>query len=195
MNLWYSRFKKATSKRTPHSGTCTPHSGTRASHSGMRTPSALTLRLYQLFCTWCWGIREVCNQDFDFDQRLLLAELTAIVSGSALICIATHEQPISIKRLVVSRRTQSMFQSLCFEVFGFWPTNNMNYWNYWVSPTKRFVLYGEIDLWPERKNGVQTTSGGSSGDIFGEGGCAYRNGRCAYRNGGCTFRNGGCAYW
>ena len=31
----------------------TPLPGTRTPHSGKRTPNTLTLRLYQLFCTWC----------------------------------------------------------------------------------------------------------------------------------------------
>ena len=80
-------------------------------------------------------------------------------------------------------------------IFAFISYNNMYYWNDWVSSTKKFVSYDEIELWSKMKDEIRTIFENSFENFFEKEKCAHRNEECAYRNEECAYRNEKCAYW
>ena len=101
---WNLTFIKIINTRIFHFDTRISYSNTRIFHYDMRISFVLILWSYQLFCTWCWNIREIYNENFDFDRNFSLVELNAIISNSTMICIVIHEQFISIKRFAINRK-------------------------------------------------------------------------------------------
>ena len=164
----------------------TLHFDTRISHFDMRILSVLTLQLYQLFCTWCWDIREICDRLWDSHIMLRNLELWHIWSWNQFICRRQTESKQINMRYTSDNLLETAYFTFNF-ISAFISNDNMNYWNDWVFSTKSFVLYDEIEFWSKMKNEDRIIFENDFDDFFEKEEYAYRNERCAYRNEKCAY--------
>ena len=79
-------------------------------------------------------------------------------------------------------------------ISAFISNNSMKYWNDWISSTKSFVLYDEIEFSSKMKNESRIIFENDFENFSKQRKYAYRNEKCAFRNEKCAYRNEKCAY-